>query len=374
MALRGMKVIELAGLAPAPFCGMIMSDFGANVIRVDKPFSPDVDRLARGKRSIVLDLKKPEGVNVLKSLCSSADVLIEPFRRGVMEKIGLGPNKMLAENPKLIYARLTGFGQSGPYADMAGHDINFSAVSGLLSMLGRKDSPPTPPINLLADFAGGGLVCALGITMALLERTWSGAGQVIDCSMVEGAAYIGTWLYSSKDLWIWGKGRGENWLDSGAHFYDTYKTSDDKWMAVGAVEPQFYSKFINLLGLDEDEVGQFDDYETMKKIVSSVFCQKTQEEWRKIFDGQDACVTPVLDIEEAPYHSHNKARNFFVKSARTGEYEPGPAPLLMRTPAKANVAVPPPNKGQHTEEILTEAGYSKEEISGLVEKKVVGLS
>ncbi|KAG7164980.1 Alpha-methylacyl-CoA racemase-like [Homarus americanus] len=237
MALRGVRVVEMAGLAPAPFCGMIMADFGASVIRIDKPNAPDIDSLGRGKRSIIVDVKKPEGRNIVKKLCSNSDVLIEPFRRGVMEKIGLGPKELKEDNSRLIYARLTGFGQSGPYADMAGHDINFVAISGLLSMLGRKEGPPTPPINLLADFAGGGLMCALGITLALFERSKSDQGQVIDANMVDGAAYTGSWLYSSRDMPLWCKPRGRNWLDSGAHFYDTYETSDGRYMAVGAVEP-----------------------------------------------------------------------------------------------------------------------------------------
>ncbi|XP_068236519.1 alpha-methylacyl-CoA racemase isoform X2 [Palaemon carinicauda] len=365
MALRGIKVVELAGLAPAPFCGMILSDFGANVIRVDKPTGPHIDRSGRGKRSVVIDLKKPDGINVVKRMCSKADILIEPYRPGVMEKIGLGPADLMKENPKLIYARLTGFGQTGPYAEMAGHDINYVAISGLLSMLGRKEGKPTPPINLLADFAGGGLMCAFGISLALLERSKSGLGQVIDASMVEGAAYTGSWLYSSRDLYIWKGSRGSNWLDSGVHFYDTYETKDGKYMAVGAIEPQFYQQFITLLGLTTEEVGQLDDPDEMKKIIGKSFSAKTREEWTKVFEGKDACVTPVLSMDEAPLHPHNVARGSFIK-ASDGHFEPKPAPLLSRTPGTVIEGAIAPKVGQHTCEVLNELGYTKQEIDALL--------
>ncbi|XP_064093870.1 alpha-methylacyl-CoA racemase-like [Macrobrachium nipponense] len=369
MALRGTRVVELAGLAPAPFCGMILSDFGANVIRVDKPKGPHIDRSGRGKRSVVLDLKKPEGINIVKRMCAKADVLIEPYRPGVMEKIGLGPVELMKENPKLIYARLTGFGQTGPYANMAGHDINYVAISGLLSMLGRKEGKPTPPINLLADFAGGGLMCAFGIALALLERSNSGLGQVIDANMVEGAAYTGSWLYASRDLYIWGKPRGCNWLDSGVHFYDTYETSDGKYMAVGAIEPQFYQQFISLLGLTTGDVGQLDDPDEMKKIIGKRFSEKTQEEWTKVFEGKDACVTPVLSMDEAPNHPHNVDRGSFIK-ASDGHFEPRPAPLLSRTPGIVIEGAIAPKVGQHTCEVLSELGYSKQDIADLIQKDI----
>ncbi|XP_066940541.1 alpha-methylacyl-CoA racemase isoform X3 [Macrobrachium rosenbergii] len=369
MALRGTRVVELAGLAPAPFCGMILSDFGANVIRVDKPSGPHIDRSGRGKRSVVLDLKKREGINIVKRMCANADVLIEPYRPGVMEKIGLGPVELMKENPKLIYARLTGFGQTGPYANMAGHDINYVAISGLLSILGRKEGKPTPPINLLADFAGGGLMCAFGIALALLERSNSGLGQVIDANMVEGAAYTGSWLYSSRDLYIWGKPRGCNWLDSGVHFYDTYETSDGKYMAVGAIEPQFYQQFITLLGLTTGDVGQLDDPDEMKKIISKRFSEKTQGEWTKVFEGKDACVTPVLSMDEAANHPHNVDRGSFIK-ASDGHFEPRPAPLLSRTPGIVVEGAIPPKVGQHTCEVLSELGYSKQDIDELLKNDI----
>ncbi|KAK4314264.1 hypothetical protein Pmani_014416 [Petrolisthes manimaculis] len=344
MVLRGVRVVELAGLAPAPFCGMIFADFGANVVRIDRPNAPDIDRLGRGKRSIILDLKKPQGVGIVKKLCASADVLIEPYRRGVMEKMGLGPNILTKDNPRLIYARLTGYGQDGPFADMAGHDINYLSLTGLLSMLGRKEGPPTPPINLLADFAGGSLICALGISLALLERTTSGMGQIVDANMVEGTAYTGSWVYSSQDISrLWGKSRGCNLLDSGAHFYNTYETKDGRYMAVGAFEPQFYYQMITLLGLDPDLVGQMDDFDSMKKVLEDKFKEKNQKEWTEVFYGKDACVTPVLTIEEAPHHPHNTYRGTFIPSSTNdgGQYEPRPAPYLSRTPGSVQERAAP---------------------------------
>nr|XP_012613591.1 alpha-methylacyl-CoA racemase isoform X3 [Microcebus murinus] len=239
MALRGVCVVELAGLAPGPFCGMILADFGAQVVRVDRPRAiGDVSHLSRGKRSLVLDLKRPRGAAVLRRLCAQADVLLEPFRRGVMEQLQLGPDILHRENPKLIYARLSGFGQSGRFSRLAGHDINYLALSGVLSKIGRSGENPYAPLNLLADFGGGGLMCALGIMMALFERTRSGKGQVIDASMVEGTAYLSSFLWKTQELWT--QPRGQNILDGGAPFYTTYKTADGGFMAVGAIEPQFY--------------------------------------------------------------------------------------------------------------------------------------
>ncbi|XP_062898795.1 alpha-methylacyl-CoA racemase isoform X2 [Mobula hypostoma] len=245
MALAGIHVIELVGLAPAPLCGMILADFGAKIVHIDQIKSaPLTNTLARGKRSVALNLKRPEGAGVLKRLCNQSDILIEPFRKGVMERLGLGPEVLCEQNPRLIYARLTGFGQSGPFSKAAGHDINYIALSGLLSKFGRKGEKPYAPLNVVADFAGGGVMCAMGIILALYERMQSGKGQVIDASMVEGAAYCCSWLWKSQHIGIWDQQRGENLLDSGAPFYETYKTSDGKYMAVGAIEPHFYEQFL----------------------------------------------------------------------------------------------------------------------------------
>jgi len=366
MALKGLKVIELAGLAPAPVCGMILSDFGAKVIRVDKVGSGlNYDVTARGKRSIALNLKKAEGVDILRKLCTSADVLIEPFRPGVMERLGLGPGTLTKENPKLIYARLTGFGQTGPYKDMAGHDINYLALSGVLSCLGRKHENPLPPVNLLADFAGGSFTCAMGIMAALLERSRSGEGQVIDSCMVEGAAYVGSWLFASKDMFVWGEPRGHNILDSGAHFYETYRTKDGKYMSVGAIEPQFYQEMLEKLGTSDDDLPQFDDFDQLKLKLAEIFSEKTRDEWSEIFDETDACVAPVLDKEEAGDHYHNKARGSFLPSGM-----PRPAPLLSRTPATASDSSNTLDWGLHTQEILTEEGFTQQEIDQLLEQRI----
>ncbi|XP_054842801.1 alpha-methylacyl-CoA racemase [Eublepharis macularius] len=374
MALRGVRVLELAGLAPAPLCGQILADFGAQVVRVDRFLRTtlNADVQGRGKRSLALDLKQPRGAETLARLCQKADVLIEPFRPGVMEKLSLGPDTLLKNNPKLIYARLTGFGNSGAYSKMAGHDINYLAVSGVLSRLGRKDENPYAPVNLLADFAGGGVMCALGIIIALYERTKSGKGQVIDASMVEGAAYLSSFLWKSQNLGLWNRPRGENLLDSGAPFYETYKTSDGKFVAVGALEPQFYKQLISGLGLDSHKLPDqynFSGWPEMKKIFADVFSQKTQAEWCQIFDNMDACVTPVLSFDDVAVHPHNKDRGTFLKNDQE-EISPRPSPLLSRTPATPS-SKRDPFVGEHTEEILLDYGFSKEEIAQLKSLKVI---
>ncbi|XP_076835762.1 alpha-methylacyl-CoA racemase isoform X3 [Brachyhypopomus gauderio] len=323
MALAGVRVIELAGLAPAPFCGMILADFGAKVIRIDRTkVAMTVDTQARGKRSVTLNLKSPEGVEVLKTLCIKSDVVLEPFRKGVMEKLGLGPEELLRENPGLIYARLTGYGQTGCYAKAAGHDINYLAMSGMLSMLGRSSEKPYAPLNLLADFAGGGLTCALGVVLALLERSRSGRGQVIDASMVEGSAYLGSFVWKSQSTGLWNRPRGQNLLDSGAPFYDTYCTADGKYVAVGAIEPQFYDQLIQGLGLKAADLPNqmsVSDWPELKRTFTQVFATKTQAEWSRIFDGTDACVTPVLSLDEVGLHPHNQERGSFLRNTQGEE-------------------------------------------------------
>ncbi|XP_023194386.1 alpha-methylacyl-CoA racemase [Xiphophorus maculatus] len=373
MALLGVKVIELAGLAPAPFCGMILADFGAKVIRVDrtKVFST-LDTQARGKRSVALNLKMPEGVALLRRLCVQSDVVLEPYRKGVMEKLGLGPSELLSENPRLIYARLTGYGQSGCYASAAGHDINYLAMSGLLSQLGRSGEKPYAPLNLVADFAGGGLTCALGIVLALLERTRSGKGQIIDASMVEGAAFTGSFLWKSRRLGIWSRPRGENLLDSGAPFYDTYKTLDGKYLAVGAIETEFYDQLLKGLELDAGELPpqmSFSDWPELKQLFTERFASKTQADWLMIFDGTDACVTPVLSFDQVSSHPHNRERGSFMKDS-SGEEFPRPAPILSRTPAEPCLASGPA-VGEHTVEVLLDYGYTSAEIDEMLAAGVV---
>ncbi|KAG3266787.1 alpha-methylacyl-CoA racemase [Ictidomys tridecemlineatus] len=373
MALKGVRVVELAGLAPGPFCGMVLADFGAQVLRVDRVGSlGDVSQLARGKRSLVLDLKRAQGAAVLRRLCKRADVLLEPFRRGVMEKLQLGPEILLQENPKLIYARLSGFGQSGRFSRKAGHDINYLALSGVLSKIGRSGDNPYAPLNLLADFGGGGLMCTLGILMALFERTRSGKGQVIDANMVEGTAYLSSFLWKTQNVGLWEQPRGQNLLDGGAPFYTTYRTADGQFMAVGAIEPQFYRQLIQGLGLKSEELPKqmsMTDWPEMKKRFADVFAKKTKAEWCQIFDGIDACVTPVLTLEEAACHDHNRERGSFMTDEEQ-HVSPRPAPLLSNTPA-APSAERDPFVGEHTEDILKEFGFNQEEIDQLRSDRII---
>lgn len=375
MALRGLRVVEMAGLAPAPFCGMILADFGASVIRVDKIDGwLDFDCLANGKKSLAVNVKHPKGVEVFRRLCKKSDVLIEPFRKGVMEKLGLGPDILLQDNPQLVYARLTGFGQYGKYSKMAGHDINYIAISGLLSLLGRKNEKPTAPLNLAADFGGGGLLCALGIMMAVFERTRSGCGQVVDANMVEGSAYLSSWIFRSQKQPYWGQPRGENMLDTGSHFYDTYETKDGKYMAVGALEPQFYSKLLHGLGLSDEEVPQMENSEAHRELFTKKFRERTQQEWCEIFDGTDACVTPVLSVDEALKHPHNAERKSFVMYVDYNIPAPAAAPRLSRTPPVSRATEPKPQHGQHTIEILINSKYTMQEIQQLENEGVIAIT
>jgi len=376
MALRGLNVVEFAGLAPGPMCGMILADFGAKVVRVDRigALGLEQDSLSRGKYSLAVDLKKPEGHGIVRKLCKDADVVIEPFRKGVMEKLGLGPTTLMSENPALIYSRLTGYGQSGIMSERAGHDINFLSLSGVLSTLGRANEKPYAPINLIADFAGGSLVCALGIMMALHERHRSGRGQVIDASMVEGAAYLSTFLWTSRDVpFLWPEepgGRGEGLLDGGAAVYDTYRTKDGKFVAVGALEPQFFDALLRVLELDPASLPDDGIFgEETKRLFADKFAEKTRDEWDALFDGVDACVTPVLDWSEAPAYRHNKERNSFRDDAVDGGV-PLPAPKLERTPASPR-DFGGVGQGQHTVEIVTGLGYAEEEIDQLLKNKVI---
>jgi alpha-methylacyl-CoA racemase len=376
--LEGVKVIELAGLAPVPYAGMILADFGADVVRVDRApvgeqsFDASRDSLGRGKRSIGINLKDPQGVELLLRLLDEADVVIEPFRPGVMEKLGLGPDVVLGRNPKIVYARLTGYGQNGSYAPMAGHDINYIAISGALSLLGRKGEKPIPPVNLLGDFAGGGMLCAMGIAMALFERTRSGAGQVIDAAMVDGAAHLSSFIFGFRGAGMWSDDRGTNMLDTGAPFYDTYETSDGEFMSVGAIEPQFYAALLEGLGLTGDDAPKQWDQSIWPQTVETftkTFKSKTRTEWTSIFDGTDACVAPVLKLGEVAEHPHNAERKSFAEGV--GGYTfPAAAPRMSRTPGQAASEAPLPCA--NSEQVLTELGLSAEEIGALKESNVVG--
>uniref|UniRef100_A0A914XV31 Alpha-methylacyl-CoA racemase n=1 Tax=Plectus sambesii TaxID=2011161 RepID=A0A914XV31_9BILA len=371
LPLAGIRVIEFAGLAPVPHCGMILADFGATVIKVDRADDQGhrLDRMSRGKQSVAVDLKLKEGTSLVRRLCRSSDVLIDPFRPGVLEKLGLGPRELLADNPRLIYARLSGFGQTGPWKDMAGHDINYVALSGLLSTFGRAGQKPTAPVNLAADFAGGGLTTALGIVMALFERTRSGQGQVIDTSMVEGAAYAGSFIHMTQDTpLLWGQERGNNLLDSGAAIYDTYETADAKFVAVGALEPKFHRVLFEKLGMNPNasipEMAM--NPEEFRRELTERFKKKTRDEWTHIFAGTDACVTPVLELDEVSSNEQNKSRQSFITLDDNQPFSaPTPAPRLSRTPAHAQVGLYP-KPGQHSTAVLRDFGFSTAEIEQLL--------
>jgi alpha-methylacyl-CoA racemase len=375
--LRGVKVLEIAGLAPVPFCGMILSDFGADVIRIDRipnshsgiSFSKEI--MSRGKRSVCLDLKSKEGIQILLRLIERADVIIDPFRPGITEKLGFGPKEAFERNPKLVYARLTGFGQDGPYSQMAGHDINYIAISGLLSMMGRKNEPPMFPLNIIGDFAGGGLLCAMGIVMALFQAQKNGIGQVIDSAMVDGSAYLSTFVYSMLAQGLWNTERGTGMLDGGAPFYEVYGTKDGKWVSVGAIEPQFYAQLLKGLELDPSEIpGNFpENWEKLKEIFAEKFKTKTREEWSNIFNYKDACVMPVLQLEDLKDDIHLKFRgNFFEDS--DGNIQPAPAPRLSSTPAFSGPRqlIEP---GQHTVTVLMENGFLPKEIETMLDKGII---
>ncbi|KYN14184.1 Alpha-methylacyl-CoA racemase [Trachymyrmex cornetzi] len=287
-----------------------------------------------------------------------------PVPTRIMEKLKIGPNELLATNKKLIYARLTGYGQNGSFANMAGHDINYLGLSGLLSLFGRYNEKPIPPINLAADFGGGGLICALGITLALYERTKSNVGQVIDASMVEGSAYLGSWLFRSQKMGIWENPRGRNLLDTGSHFYDTYETKDKLFMCVGAIEPQFYEIFLEKLGLSSDEIPQYKNFEENRRKITEIFKTKTQAEWCAIFDSTDACVTPVLNLKDVMLHIHNKQRQTFTIVG--DNLFPNPAPRLSRTPGISLGVQRNPQAGEDTVQILTELKFQPNEIDHLL--------
>jgi len=367
--LDGINVIEMAGLAPSPYCGMLMSDFGADVVIVDRltkgapeiPYIMKKSPFDRGKRSMRVNLKSEGGIEIVNRMIQKADVLLEPYRPGVMESLSLGPEEALKLNPKLIYARLTGWGQTGDFASMAGHDINYIALSGALSLFKRKGERPLPPANLLGDFAGGGMLCAMGILLALFERTRSGKGQVIDSAMVDGAANLSVMFHGLLAHNFMSLDIGTNPLDGGAPFYQTYETADGQFMSVGAIEQRFYAELLKGLEVDPETLPhQFDmaKWPEMIERFSEVFITRTRDQWTDIFEGKDACVAPVLNLDEVAEHPHNKEREIIIDI--DGVPQPAPAPKLSRTPGKAHEAKGP--KGANTEEILLDLGYSDPQI------------
>jgi alpha-methylacyl-CoA racemase len=377
--LSGIKILEIAGNGPGPFAAMMLSDMGAEVLRVDRAQSvrggdapaPSADLLGRGRRSIGVDLKNPDGVETVLRLAEKADALIEGFRPGVMERLGLGPDVCLERNPQLIFGRMTGWGQEGPMAQAAGHDINYIALAGALGAIGRKGERPLPPLNLVGDFGGGGMLLAFGVVCALLERGHSGRGQVVDAAMVDGAAVLMTMMHGMRSMGFWNDEVGTNLLDTGAHFYETYETSDGRFVSIGSIEPQFYAQLLELSGLgkEADLPGQMDrsNWSAMKEKLTVIFKAKTRDQWCEIMEGTDVCFAPVLGMGEAPEHPHLKHRRTFVE--RDGVVQPAPAPRFSRT--SPEILRPPSRAGQHTDEALDDWGFSPDEVRSLRDAKAV---
>ena len=367
-ALSGLRVIEFAGLGPGPFCAMMLADHGAEVIRIDRVGAKNRvnDPTLRSRKSIALNLKSVEGIALAKELVKSADGLIEGLRPGVMERLGLGPDELLAENPKLIYGRMTGWGQSGPYAPQAGHDINYIALAGALHGIGRAGGKPTAPVNYIGDYGGGGMMLAFGMVSAFLAVKNGGAGQVIDCAMTDGTAALTAAIWGLHADGLWEDERGVNLLDSGAHFYDSYETSDGKYVSIGSIEPQFYALLLEKTGLtnDPDFAAQRDKskWPDLSEKLTAIFKTKTRDAWCEIMEGTDVCFAPVLSMTEAPHHPHNAARKTFIDVG--GTLQPAPAPRFSVTTTQ-----PPklaPQAGSNTVEILKELGHDDTQIEQIL--------
>jgi len=370
--LQGLKVLEIASLAPGPFAVTVLADLGAEVLRVDRatdvrgatPDAPPRNPLGRGRRSVAVDLKDPAGVEILLQLTERADVLVEGFRPGVCERLGFGPAQCHERNPRLVFARLTGFGQDGPLSQAAGHDLTYLAYSGALHPIGPVDAPPTPPLNYVADFGGGAMVLVAGVLAALFERQSSGRGQVVDTAMSEGAAMLTSMLHGWQSSGFWPADRGGGMLDGSAPFYRCYTCSDGGYMAVGAIEPQFYVELLGGLGLDATLVAERtpENWLALTEKFTAIFATKTREEWTAVFDGTDACVAPVLSPTEAVTHPHAVARGSFVDVA--GMAQPGPVPRLDRTPGA--VSSPAPHPGEHSRTALTDWGITADRVDALL--------
>jgi alpha-methylacyl-CoA racemase len=357
--LSGVKVLEIAGIGPGPFCGMLLADLGADVVRVDRPGGGGLqlvpradDLLNRGKRSIAVDLSQPGGADTVLSLVEHADILFEGFRPGVAERLGIGPDPCLARRPQLVYGRMTGWGQCGPLAASAGHDITYIATTGALHAIGQAGGPPQIPLNLIGDFAGGSMYLLVGMLAALDEARRSGRGQVVDAAIVDGTAHLMTMIYNVYAAGVWSDERGTNLGDGGTPFYGVYETADAQYMAVGALEPQFYAEFLQLLGVPVDPAAQYDRaaWTRLKADITAAFAVRSQREWEVVFAGSDACVAPVLGLADAPQHPHLAARGTFV--VRDGVTQPAPAPRFSRTPAAVDSS--PCVPGQHTDDVLAD--------------------
>ncbi len=371
--LSGVKVLEFAGIGPGPFCAMLLSDMGADVVRIDRKGAKGgskFDVTSRGRKSIAVDLKNPDAVETVLKLVEKADILQEGFRPGVMERLGLGPDVCLKRNPKLVYGRMTGWGQEGPLAHAAGHDINYISLTGALHAIGPKDGKPVPPLNLVGDFGGGALYLAMGMLAALVSSRETGKGQVVDTAMTDGATSLMSMFFGFMASGMWEDDRYRNMLDGGAHFYDTYETSDGKFVSLGSIEPQFYALLREKAGLNEDDFdAQMDKarWPELKEKIARVMKTKTRDEWCEIMEGTDICFAPVLSIGEAKDHPHNKARETIVE--RDGVAQPNVAPRFFGTPSE--IQGPPPEAGAHTDEVLNDWGFSKDDIASLKEKAAI---
>ncbi|MFE9322329.1 CaiB/BaiF CoA transferase family protein [Nocardia sp. NPDC052278] len=372
--LTGVRVIELAGLGPGPFATMLLADLGANVVRIDRPGGasvfpgmPEEDLLNRGKRSVLVDLKRPDGVEVVMRLLERADVLVEGYRPGVAERLGLGPDVCRRRNPRLVYGRVTGWGQTGPLAQNAGHDIDYIAITGALHAIGDAHGAPQVPLNLVGDFGGGGMYLVVGVLAALRVAERTGMGQVVDAAIVDGAAHLLTGIHAFLNAGAWSDRRGANMLDGGAPYYATYETADGRHMAVGAIEGKFYAELLARLGIDEDPRRQHDRsaWPVIRDKISGAFATRTMAQWCEIFDGSDACVAPVVSLREAASHPHVEARGSILNHGGTMQSAPAPRFSLSRT-ALGN---PPPSPGEHTRAVLTEWGIA--EVEALHERGVI---
>jgi alpha-methylacyl-CoA racemase len=373
--LTGVRVIEVASLGPGPFACMMLADMGADVLRLERGAGSIGDgpwnALHRGRPSAVVDIKHPEGRALVERLATSADALVEGFRPGIMERLGLGPDELLAANPRLIYGRVTGYGQSGPLADVAGHDINYISIAGVLGAIRRKGERPLAPLSMVGDFGGGGMLLAFGIVCALLEARSSGRGQVVDAAMIDGAALLATATYALRAAGMWDGEPGANGIDSGSHWYETYETADGEHIAVGALEPQFYAELLRLVGVDAGDTPQWDRerWPELKERLAAAFRTRTRDEWVGILESADACATPVLSLDEAPSHPHNVSRGTFVEIE--GVVQPAPAPRLSRTPGAVRSA--PSEPGAETASALADWGLRAEEIESLAESGAISV-
>lgn len=379
--LAGVRLIEMVGLGPCPFAAMMLADMGAEVIRIDRkavagapnPFpmlGTKYDVMARGRRSLALDLKQPAAREVLLKMIASADILIEGFRPGVMERLGLGPQPCQERNAALVYGRITGWGQDGPLAQAAGHDINYIALTGMLHAMGRAGEPPAPPLNLVGDFGGGAMMLAFGVVCAALEAKTSGKGQVVDAAMTDGAALLGAMMYGFRAYGAWSDARESNLLDGGAHFYDTYACEDGKFISVGAIEPQFYAQLLELAGIDDPAFQtQMDprQWPDLSEKIAAVFMRRSRDSWCQLLEGTDVCFAPVLDMAEAPRHPHNVARSTFVEVG--GVTQPAPAPRFNRTAPEMGIA--PALPGQHSAAVLADWGWAQDEIDALAKQGII---